>query len=120
MEEVGELVGGGGGFGFLGKVTLEGLAGFGVILGGELQEGGEEADFALLRELRGGGFELRGGGRDLPELEEGESAGVGQGGVARIEGGGFLVVGEGAFKVVDLAEESGAEGEGFGLGGLEA
>lgn len=120
VEEVGELVGGGRGFGLLGEVVVEGLAGFGELIGGELEEGGEEGDFAFLGELAGGCLKLGGGCGDLPDLQEGESAGVVEDGVFGVELVGFFVVGEGAVEVVDLAEESGAECEGGGLGGLEA
>ena len=106
VEEVGELVGGGGGggpgCGLLGEVVLEGLACFGALLGGELEEGGEEGDFVLLGELLGGGLKLGGGGGDLFELEEGESAGVVEGGVMGVELVGFFVVGKGAVEVADL------------------
>ena len=56
IEEVGELVGGGRGFGFgrglLGEVVLEGLAGFGALMGGELEKGGMDSSTKKARVLR--------------------------------------------------------------------
>ena len=124
IEEVGELVGGGRGFGFgrglFGEVVLEGLAGFGELVGGELEEGVEEGDFALLGELAGGGLKLGGCGGDLLELEEGESAGVVEGGIPGVEVVGFFVVGKGAVEVADLPKEAGPQGKGGCLIGLDA
>ena len=118
------MVGGGRGFGFgrglFGEVVLEGLAGFGELVGGELEEGVEEGDFALLGELAGGGLKLGGCGGDLLELEEGESAGVVEGGIPGVELVGFFVVGKGAVEVADLPKEAGAKGEGGCLIGLDA
>jgi hypothetical protein len=121
IEEVGELVGGGLGVsrGLLGKVVLKGSAGFGALIGGELEKGGEEGDFALLREFAGGGLKLGGGGGDLLELEEGQSPGVVEGRVLGVELVGFFVVGKGAVEVADLSQEAGAEGKGGCLSGLD-
>ena len=116
----GRSVGPGPGCGLLGEVVVKGLTGFGALIGGELEEGGEEGDFALLGELAGGGLKLGGGGGDLLELEEGESAGVVEGGVSGVEVVGFFVIGEGAVEVADLSKEAGPQGEGGCLIGLDA